>query len=206
MRILIFILIIFFTSKSISQNNKYDDTDLLIMVEGDSIATKSIDLKEITIYPPLNFKSIDDQIRYYTLKRKTLKVYPYALLASKRLEKLNSRLSLIKTRDQKKKYARVVERFMEKEFSNELKKLTRSEGQILIKLIYRETGLTVYKLVKKLRNGFRAFSYNSLAKIFDISIKTQYNPTINDEDAIIEDILNRAYADKSIKLSLKSKE
>jgi hypothetical protein len=206
MRILIFILIIFFTSKSISQNNKYDDTDLLIMVEGDSIATKSIDLKEITIYPPLNFKSIDDQIRYYTLKRKTLKVYPYALLASKRLEKLNSRLSLIKTRDQKKKYARVVERFMEKEFSNELKKLTRSEGQILIKLIYRETGQTVYKLVKKLRNGFRAFSYNSLAKIFDISIKTQYNPMNNDEDAIIEDILNRAYADKSIKLSLKSKE
>jgi hypothetical protein len=206
MRILIFILIIFFTSKSISQNNKYDDTDLLIMVEGDSIATKSIDLKEITIYPPLNFKSIDDQIRYYTLKRKTLKVYPYALLASKRLEKLNSRLSLIKTRDQKKKYARVVERFMEKEFSNELKKLTRSEGQILIKLIYRETGLTVYKLVKELRNGFRAFSYNSLAKLFDISIKTQYNPMTNNEDAIIEDILNRAYADKSIEFSLKSKE
>jgi len=206
MRILIFILPIFFITRSISQNKKYDDTDLLIMVEGDSIATKSIDLKEITIYSPLNFKSIDDQIRYYTLKRKTLKVYPYALLASKRLEKLNSRLSLIKTRDQKKKYARVVERFMEKEFSNELKKLTRSEGQILIKLIYRETGLTVYKLVKKLRNGFRAFSYNSLAKIFDISIKTQYNPMNNDEDAIIEDILNRAYADKSIKLSLKSKE
>ena len=206
MRILIFILFIFFTSKSISQNNKYDDTDLLIMVEGDSIATKSIDLKEITIYPPLNFKSIDDQIRYYTLKRRTLKVYPYALLASKRLKKLNSRLSLIKTRDQKKKYARVVERFMEKEFSNELKKLTRSEGQILIKLIYRETGLTVYKLVKELRNGFRAFSYNSLAKLFDISIKTQYNPMTNNEDAIIEDILNRAYADKSIEFSLKSKE
>ena len=116
MRILIFILPIFFITRSISQNKKYDDTDLLIMVEGDSIATKSIDLKEITIYSPLNFKSIDDQIRYYTLKRKTLKVYPYALLASKRLEKLNSRLSLIKTRDQKKKYARVVERFMEKEF------------------------------------------------------------------------------------------
>ena len=206
MRILIFILPIFFITRSISQNKKYNDTDLLIMIEGDSIATKSIDLKEITIYPPLNFKSIDDQMRYYTIKRKTLKVYPYALLASERLEKLNSRLPLIKTRDQKKKYTRVVERFIEKEFSNELKKLTRSEGQILIKLIYRETGLTVYKLVKELRNGFRAFSYNSLAKMFDISIKTQYNPTTNDEDAIIEDVLNRAYADKSIEFSLKSKE
>jgi hypothetical protein len=206
MRILIFILPIFFITRSISQNKKYNDSDLLIMIEGDSIATKSIDLKEITIYPPLNFKSIDDQMRYYTIKRKTLKVYPYALLASERLEKLNSRLPLIKTRDQKKKYTRVVEKFIEKEFSNELKKLTRSEGQILIKLIYRETGLTVYKLVKELRNGFRAFSYNSLAKLFDISIKTQYNPMTNSEDAIIEDILNRAYADKSIEFSLKSKE
>jgi len=206
MRILIFILPIFFITRSISQNKKYNDSDLLIMIEGDSIATKSIDLKEITIYPPLNFKSIDDQMRYYTIKRKTLKVYPYALLASERLEKLNSRLPLIKTRDQKKKYTRVVEKFIEKEFSNELKKLTRSEGQILIKLIYRETGLTVYKLVKDLRNGFRAFSYNSLAKLFDISIKTQYNPMTNNEDAIIEDILNRAYADKSIEFSLKSKE
>jgi hypothetical protein len=206
MRILIFILPIFFITRSISQNKKYNDSDLLIMIEGDSIATKSIDLKEITIYPPLNFKSIDDQMRYYTIKRKTLKVYPYALLASERLEKLNSRLPLIKTRDQKKKYTRVVEKFIEKEFSNELKKLTRSEGQILIKLIYRETGLTVYKLVKELRNGFRAFSYNSLAKLFDISIKTQYNPMTNNEDAIIEDILNRAYADKSIEFSLKSKE
>ena len=206
MRILIFILPIFFITRSISQNKKYNDSDLLIMIEGDSIATKSIDLKEITIYPPLNFKSIDDQMRYYTIKRKTLKVYPYALLASERLEKLNSRLPLIKTRDQKKKYTRVVEKFIEKEFSNELKKLTRTEGQILIKLIYRETGLTVYKLVKELRNGFRAFSYNSLAKLFDISIKTQYNPMTNNEDAIIEDILNRAYADKSIEFSLKSKE
>ena len=206
MRILIFILPIFFITRSISQNKKYNDSDLLIMIEWDSIATKSIDLKEITIYPPLNFKSIDDQMRYYTIKRKTLKVYPYALLASERLEKLNSRLPLIKTRDQKKKYTRVVEKFIEKEFSNELKKLTRSEGQILIKLIYRETGLTVYKLVKELRNGFRAFSYNSLAKLFDISIKTQYNPMTNNEDAIIEDIINRAYADKSIEFSLKSKE
>jgi len=206
MRILIFILPIFFITRSISQNKKYNDSDLLIMIEGDSIATKSIDLKEITIYPPLNFKSIDDQMRYYTIKRKTLKVYPYALLASERLEKLNSRLPLIKTRDQKKKYTREVEKFIEKEFSNELKKLTRSEGQILIKLIYRETGLTVYKLVKELRNGFRAFSYNSLAKLFDISIKTQYNPMTNNEDAIIEDIINRAYADKSIEFSLKSKE
>ena len=193
-----FLLTFLCTTLSLSQ-----DIDVLIMVEGDSIATKSIDLKEITVYPPLDFLSIDDKIKYYTVKRKTLKVYPYALLASERLQKLNSRLPLIKTRSQKKKYTKIVERFIEKEFSNELKKLTRTEGQILVKLVYRETGETVFDLVKRLRNGLRAFSYNSLGKLFDISIKTGYDPQKIEEDAIIEDVLKRAYADKSIKLSLK---
>ena len=194
-----FLLTFLYTTLSLSQ-----DIDVLIMVEGDSIATKSIDLKEITVYPPLDFLSIDDKIKYYTVKRKTLKVYPYALLASERLQKLNSRLPLIKTRSQKKKYTKIVERFIEKEFSNELKKLTRTEGQILVKLVYRETGETVFDLVKRLRNGLRAFSYNSLGKLFDISIKTGYDPQKIEEDAIIEDVLKRAYADKSIKLSLKA--
>ena len=179
-----FLLTFLYTTLSLSQ-----DIDVLIMVEGDSIATKSIDLKEITVYPPLDFLSIDDKIKYYTVKRKTLKVYPYALLASERLQKLNSRLPLIKTRSQKKKYTKIVERFIEKEFSNELKKLTRSEGQILVKLVYRETGETVFDLVKRLRNGLRAFSYNSLGKLFDISIKTGYDPQKIEEDAIIEDVL-----------------
>ena len=190
---------------SYSQEKNYKDLEVLIMIEGDSIATKAINLSEITMYPALTFATMDDKVRYYTIKRKTLKVYPYAVLASKRLEELNKRLPLIKNRSKKKKYTKIVERFIEKEFSVELKKLTRTEGQILIKLVYRETGETVYKLIKKLRNGFRAFSYNSLAKLFDISIKKEYNPENIPEDAIIEDVLKRAYADKSIKLSLKDK-
>ncbi len=190
---------------SYSQEKNYKDLEVLIMIEGDSIATKAINLSEITMYPALTFDTMEDKVRYYTIKRKTLKVYPYAVLASKRLEELNKRLPLIKNRSKKKKYTKIVERFIEKEFSVELKKLTRTEGQILIKLVYRETGETVYKLIKKLRNGFRAFSYNSLAKLFDISIKKEYNPENIPEDAIIEDVLKRAYADKSIKLSLKDK-
>ena len=196
---------LFNLTRSYSQDKNYKDLEVLIMIEGDSIASKAINLSEITMYPALTFDTMEDKVRYYTIKRKTLKVYPYAVLASKRLEELNKRLPLIKNRSKKKKYTKIVERFIEKEFSVELKKLTRTEGQILIKLVYRETGETVYKLIKKLRNGFRAFSYNSLAKLFDISIKKEYNPENIPEDAIIEDVLKRAYADKSIKLSLKDK-
>ena len=206
MKYFLLILTLLNALKSYSQEKKYEDLGVLIKIEGDSVARKSIDLNEITIYPALEFNSIEDQIRYYNVKRKTLKVYPYALLASKRLNELKKRIPLIKTRSKRKKYTKIVERFIEKEFSLELKKLTRTEGQILIKLIYRETGETVFMLVKKLRNGLRAFSYNSLGKLFDISIKKEYDPKNIKEDAIIEDVLKRAYADKSIKLSLKDNE
>lgn len=198
----LFLFLCFF---SYSQENKYKDLDVLIMIKGDSIPSESIDLKEITVFPSIEFKNIEDKIKYYIIKRKTLKVYPYAILASKRLTELNKRLPLIKTRAKKKKYTKIVERFIEKEFSKELKKLTRTEGQILIKLVHRETGKTVYKLIKKLRNGFRAFSYSFLAKRFNISLKEAYDPINIVEDVMIEDVIKRAYTDKSIKLSLKKK-
>jgi hypothetical protein len=177
--------------------------DIMIMIQGDSIASSSIDLEEIVIFPKLIFNNYKEKLRYYTIKKKTLKVYPYAVVASERLTKLNERLKLIDSRSAKKKYTRLVEKYIENELSAQLKKLTRTEGQILIKLIYRETGETVYDLVKKLRNRFRAFSYSSLAKLFDISIKIEYDPYKNDEDAIIEDVLKRAYGDKSIILDIK---
>ena len=194
----LFIFLIFLnTTILMSQEN-----NTLIMIEGDSIPTKSIGLEEIIVFPPLVFSNYKDKLKYYTVKRKTLKVYPYAILASKRLKKLNKRLTLIKGKANKKKYTRLVEKYIEKELSSQLKKLTRTEGQILIKLIYRETGQTVHQLIKELRNGFRAFSYSSLAKLFDISIKTTYNPEKIKEDAIIEDVLKRAYGNKSIILDL----
>ena len=198
----LFLFLCFF---SYSQENKYKDLDVLIMIKGDSIPSESINLKEITVFPSIEFKNIEDKIKYYIIKRKTLKVYPYAILASKRLTELNKRLPLIKNRARKKKYTKIVERYIETEFSDELKKLTRTEGQILIKLVHRETGETVYRLIKKLRNGFRAFSYSSLAKLFNISLKEAYDPINIVEDVMIEDVIKRAYADKSIKLSLKKK-
>ena len=102
MKKLLSCLIIFIVFSSYSQKKQYKDLNILIKVEGDSLATESIDLSEVTIYPALEFSSFDDKLRYYTVKRKTLKVYPYAVLASKRLQELNRRLPLIKTRAKKK--------------------------------------------------------------------------------------------------------
>ena len=164
-----------------------------IIIEGDSIPRTSINLDEVMLLHKLKFDSKKDRIRYLILRRKTIKVYPYAKMAADRLDSLNSRLeSLTKKRD-KRRYTKMIQKYIEGEFSDELKKLTRTEGQILVKLIHRQTGLTTFKLVKELRNGWRAFWYNTTASMFDISLKKEFDPLNEKEDYLIEDILQRNF-------------
>lgn len=169
-------------------------TEQMIIIEGDSLFRSSIALEEVYLFSPLKFDNYKEKLRYYILRRKTHKVYPYAKLAAERLTELNTRLESIKSKRQRKKYTKVVQRYIEEEFSAELKKLTRTEGQILVKLIYRQTGTTAFDLVKELRNGWRAFWYNTTASLFDISIKEEFHPESEMEDYLIEDILQRAFA------------
>lgn len=169
-------------------------TEKLIIVAGDSVFRNSIGLEEAFVFGKLKFSSYDDKLRYYILRRKTHKVYPYAKLAAERLVELNDSLKDIKKSGKRKKYTKKVQKYIEGEFSEELKKLTRTEGQILVKLIYRQTGTTAFDLVKELRNGWRAFWYNTTAKMFKISIKEEFHPDIVEEDYLIEDILQRAFS------------
>ena len=93
----------------------------------------------------------------------------------------------------KDKYAKIIQKYIEDEFSQELKKLTKTEGQILVKLIHRQTGKTTFNLIKELRSGWRAFWFNSTASLFNISLKREYAPIEVEEDFLIEDILLRAF-------------
>lgn len=166
----------------------------MIMMEGDSVFRSAIELDEVYLFGRLQFDSYKDKLRYYILRRKTLKVYPYAKLAAERLVALNERLGSIDSRSKRNQYTKLVQGYIEQEFSAELKKLTRTEGQILVKLIYRQTGETAYDLVKDLRSGWRAFWYQNTARMFKISIKEEYHPEEVHEDYLIEDILQRAFA------------
>ncbi|WP_296317833.1 DUF4294 domain-containing protein [Winogradskyella sp. UBA3174] len=178
---------------------KQDTTQLhYLYIEGDSIPVTTIELEEVLMLPNLKFDDRDARIRYIILRRKTLKVYPYARLAAERLEALQKRLNSLERKRDKKRYAKVIQRYIEDEFSSELKKLTKTEGQILVKLIHRQTGKTTFELIKELRNGWRAFWFNSTAKLFNISLKKEFSPIDEKEDYLIEDILQRAFQNLQI--------
>ena len=168
------------------------------IIEGDTLVNPYVDLGEVVVVPNLKFDNYNAYLTYYRLRKRTLKVYPYAKMASERLVILNERLANIKRKRAKKRYAKRIERYLEGEFEAELRRLTRSEGRILIKLIHRETGQTTYELIKNLRSGWRAFMYQTTAKFFDLNLKTRFNPDEVKEDAMIEGILLRAQADGSL--------
>lgn len=186
----LFLKIVIFFVSAVSLLHSQNE-EIYYKFEGDSITKREFELSEVTVYNELSFNNSDERIKYLILRRKTLKVYPYATLAAERLTKLNDRLNNLKKRSKRKRYTRIIEKYIQKEFTDELKKLTRTEGQILVKLVHRETGKTTYELLKELRNGFRAFSYNLIAKAFDISLKKEYDPKISREDYFIEDILRK---------------
>jgi hypothetical protein len=169
------------------------------LIEGDTIPRSSIELEEVILFNKLKFESKEERIRYLILRRKTLKVYPYAKMAADRLLKLNERLDKIDSKSKRRRYTKRVQKFIEEELSAKLKKLTKTEGQILIKLIHRQTGDTAFNLIKRLRSGWKAFWYNTTANLFDISLKREFKPQSDHEDYLIEDILQRAFYHKQLK-------
>ncbi len=166
-----------------------------IIFEGDTLV---VELDEVHLLKKLKFKNNNDRRYYYWFRQKVHKAYPFAKMAEDKLAIINERLAAIKSKRKRKKYTKRLQEYFEKEFTDQLKKLTRTEGRILIKLIHRQTGATTFDMVKDLRSGWKAFWYQSTAKLFKLSLKSEYHPESVAEDYLIEDILQRAFNDMTL--------
>ena len=102
-------------------------------------------------------------------------------------------MAKLKTQKEKKKYFKLVENYLNEEFEPKLKKLSRKQGQILVKLINRQTGKTTFDLIKDYKSGWKAFWSNNTAKLFNIDIKKTYDPLEVPEDFYIETYLQRCF-------------
>lgn len=139
--------------------------------------------------------SLEERKAFRTLQNRVFKVYPYAKVASEKLITMNANLDKLTNKKDKKRYFKIVEDYLENEFTDELKKLSRKQGQILVKLINRQTGKTTFDLIKDYKSGWKAFWSNNTARVFDINLKKKYDPLTENEDYLIETILQRAFLD-----------
>jgi len=157
------------------------------IVNGDTFFVA--DVPEVEI---LAFKDRNERTKYYILKRRVVKVYPFALSAKEKLMSIQNGLDSITKRRHKKRYTKEVAKWVKEEYADRLKDLTMSEGKILVKLIYRETNTTSYEILKSYRGRFNAFFWQTMAKFWDNNLKTEYDPVNNRQDMLIEHILIQA--------------
>jgi hypothetical protein len=195
--IISYITILFFSNNLFSQEIKIDSTEIDKKLEiKDTVAQVSYQLEEIVVTnKAYNFKDAEERKRFMILQKRVMRTYPYAKIAADRLVALNNGMKLLKSERDKKKYFKIVEKYLSEEFEGQLKKLSRKDGQILVKLIHRQTGTTTFELISELKSGWKAFWANNTASLFDINLKTKYQPDNIAEDYLIESILYRSFID-----------
>jgi len=192
MKIIKYLLFVFLLSLTANaQIIEQDSTKMGYTLKETDTISEPIELPEINVYKQQ--LSPEERKAWLLLQNRVYKVYPYAKIASERLTALNKNMNALKTNREKKKYFKIVENYMSNEFDAQLKKLSRKQGQILVKLVYRQTGQTTFSLIKDLKSGWSAFWYNNTGKLFDIDIKAKYAPYEVNEDFLIETILERAF-------------
>ena len=159
--------------------------------ENDTLLGEAIELPELII----SRHKLDEQALrdFMLLQRRVYKVYPYARIAADRLTTLDKNMARLRTDKERKQYFKLVEKYIEDEFTGKLKKLSRKQGQILVKLICRQTGSTTFDLVKEYKSGWKAFWASNTARVFSINLKAKYEPFKVNEDYLIETILVRAF-------------
>lgn len=157
-----------------------------------------VNLPEADVLAKRKFKSKRQMKRYRRLERHVRKVYPYAHLAGERLAEYEEELAQISNKRARRKRMKQAEKEIRTEFEGDLKKLSFTQGRVLLKLIDRETGDVSYELVKELRGGFTAWFFQGIAKLFKFDLKSSYDPS-QGEDRDIEYIVQQIERENAAK-------
>ncbi len=133
-------------------------------------------LQEVVVVTKRTFASQTDQYRYNQLKRNIMIVYPYAKEAGALYRDINEQFNALDKKKEQKRIVKEKEKELDDLYENSLKNLTVTQGDILVKLIARETGMSVYDLIKEFKNPMSAFYWNKLSALYGYSLKQDYDP------------------------------
>ncbi|MRR20275.1 DUF4294 domain-containing protein [bacterium] len=146
-----------------------------------------VELPEITVVGRMPRGVKFDYRRHARLVYNVRRVYPYALVVRDEFGRINRLLETMPSEKDQRNFLAQYEKDLFQQYEEDMKKLTFSQGKILIKLIDRETENTSYDLIRQYRGKFSATFWQSIARIFGANLKTPYDP--NGEDYLIEQVI-----------------
>lgn len=154
--------------------------------QGDSVLM--VVFNEITVYGPLKFKNKKDEDFYWRTVRDVKKALPWAKLISETLIETYEYIETFPTQKEREDYLKKMEGAIFEQYKPQLKKFTKGQARMLVKLIQRETNQSSYSIIKAFLGTFRATFWQGFGKLFGVNLKNEYHPESNREDAIIERI------------------
>lgn len=176
------LLIVFCAGRLAAQQDTLPKTQTIV-IDGDTVQLINID-------PVLISASMDEAKlkEYKALKRRVIKVMPYAKLAATKMQAMEDNLALKKTKREKKKYIKQCEESIKNLFMEQLKNLSIEEGKVLMKLIHRETGKTTWEIMKNYRGSAETIFWQAFGAVYGHDMKVEYDPVL---DYQIEHIIKR---------------
>lgn len=145
-------------------------------------------LRPITVFPELKFKNKKQEEYYWRTVRDVKKALPYAKLICRTLTETYEYIETLPDTKAREQHLKEMEKAVFEQYKPELKKFTRGQAKVLVKLIQRETNQSSYDIIKAFLGSFRAGFWQAFGKMFGVSLKGQYNPKKDENDAIIERI------------------
>ncbi len=137
-------------------------------------------MAEVTVYPPLKFKNKKEEEFYWRTVRDVRKALPYAKLICETL------IETFPTQKEREEHLKKMEGAVFEQYKPVLKKFTKGQAKMLIKLINRETNQSSYNILKAFLGSFRAGFWQTFGRFFGVNLKTSYKPATDRNDAIIE--------------------
>ena len=145
-----------------------------VLEGGDSI--QYMEMNNVYVFPPVTFSSKRQQNAYMRLVKNVKTVLPIAKEARLIMMETAEYLETLPTKEAREEHMKRVEKSIMKEYKPRMKKLTYSQGKLLIKLIYRESNSSGYELIQAFLGPMRAGFYQAFAWAFGASLKKQYDP------------------------------
>lgn len=153
---------------------------------GDSMLV--LHLRELTVYPPLKFKNKKDEEFYWRTVRDVKLTLPYAKLIAETLVETYEYIETFPTQKEREAYLKDMEKSLFEQYKPALRRFSKRQAKVLIKLIQRETHQSSYEIVRAFLGTFRATFWQGFGKLFGVSLKGEYNPKKDKNDAMLDRI------------------
>lgn len=170
---------------SVKRNN-YRGYSWRVDEEGDTVLV--VFLRDLTVYPPMKFKSKKDEEYYWRTVRDVKLTLPYAKLIAETLVETYEYIETFPTQKEREAYLKQMEKALFEQYKPQLKRFSKRQAKVLIKLIQRETHQSSYDIVKAFLGSFRAGFWQGFGKLFGVSLKSSFNPKKDKNDATLDRI------------------